>query len=66
MRQLYPARRGEGWICQIGIVLIHVLLDHLKANSGDAGKTKLSRGGRRHIDYSPTHEGATIIDTHHH
>ena len=39
-----------------------VLLDHLKANLGDARKAKLSRGGRRHINYSPTHEGTTIIE----
>jgi len=43
-----------------------ILLDHLKVNLGYPGKTKLSRGGRRHIDYSPTHEGATVVDPYHH
>ena len=52
-------------ICYIGIVLIGAFPDHLKANLGDPRKAKLSRGGRRHINNSPTHEGATVVDSYH-
>ena len=55
----------EEYICQIGIVLISVLLHHLKANSRHSGKAKLSRGGRRYINNPPTHEGTTVVDPHH-
>jgi hypothetical protein len=48
-----------------GVFGISVFLDHLKANSRDPGKAKLSRGGGHYINYTATHEGTTVVDSNH-
>ena len=62
---LCTPNRGPVPAFLIGVFLESVFLDHLKANSRDPRKAKLSRGGGRYINYTATHEGTTVVDSNH-